>query len=253
MNKYCVLIPVFNHHSYISDLVHSLAELNLKSFLIDDGSDLYCREILESITEENESLTLFRLVRNRGKGVAVCKGLRIARAEGYTHAIQIDSDGQYDVGEIKHFIEESEKYPAAVVSGQRKYSDLPGSRRYGRMVTDLWVWINTLSVCIRDSMCGYRLYPLDNTIELIDADKIRERMAFDTDILVKLYWKGLEVKHIPVNVKYGEEIHSHFDLFMDNLQISKMHAAHFFGMIKRMPELLFRKTKRTERIESAKN
>lgn len=247
MNKYCVLIPVFNHHDQIEDIVRSLAQLNLKSFVIDDGSDLYCREILEEISKENESLTLFRLVRNRGKGVAVCKGLRLAKAEGYTHAIQVDSDGQYEVAQIKRFIEESERFPLVVVSGQRKYSDMPGSRRYGRMVTDLWVWINTLSFSIRDSMCGYRLYPVNTTIELIDAYEIRERMAFDTDIMVKLFWRGMQVRHVPVNVKYGEEILSHFDLLKDNLQISRMHTAHFFGMIKRIPKLLFREATRADK------
>lgn len=241
MNKYCALIPVYNHHNNIDTIVRSLNQLNLNSILIDDGSDNYCREVLESIASEHETVTMFRLIRNCGKGIAVCKGLKIANAEGYTHAIQIDSDGQYEVEDITRFIEESDKSPHAVVSGKRKYRDIPVSRRFGRMITDLWVWINTLSFCIRDSMCGYRLYPLEKTLEVIGSFPIRSRMAFDTDIIVKLFWEGTDVLHVPVKVNYADDIQSHFNLIKDNISISSMHTALFFGMIKRIPKLLFRR------------
>jgi hypothetical protein len=37
---------------------------------------------------------------------------------------------------------------------------VPKGRLYGRYATHVWIWINTLSFEIRDSMCGYRVYPL---------------------------------------------------------------------------------------------
>ncbi len=43
-----------------------------------------------------DTLTLMRLPVNGGKGAAVMAGLRAARKAGYTHALQIDADGQHD-------------------------------------------------------------------------------------------------------------------------------------------------------------
>ncbi|MBN9931448.1 hypothetical protein HZD82_24645, partial [Pantoea agglomerans] len=39
-----------------------------------------------------------------------------------------------------------------------------------------------------DSMCGFRVYPLAATLALCDRRAIGQRMDFDTEIMVRLYW-----------------------------------------------------------------
>jgi hypothetical protein len=64
---------------------------------------------------------------------------------------------------------------------------VPRSRLYGPKFTNLWIWINTLSFAITDSMCGFRLYPLAAVEQLISKTRIAKRMNFDIDIVVRLY------------------------------------------------------------------
>lgn len=134
---------------------------------------------------------------------------------------------------------EAERYPDALISGQPLYDDsIPKSRLYGRYITHFWVWIETLSLSIRDSMCGFRVYPLAATLALCDRRAIGQRMDFDTEIMVRLYWQGTRSRFIPTRVTYPASGLSHFDALYDNLRISWMHTRLFFGMLPRIPRLL---------------
>jgi glycosyltransferase involved in cell wall biosynthesis len=237
----CIIIPVYNHHQKIGAVVERLAAFGVPCLMVDDGSCDECRDLLKSLAVNHRWITLIRQEPNQGKGAAVCLALREAAKRGFTHALQVDADGQHNLDDLPAFLAMGREHPGSVVSGERIYSTVPGNRRYGRLLTDVWVWINTLSGEIRDSMCGYRLYPLAATLQVLDTYPIGRRMDFDTDILVKLYWEGVGVRHVPTAVVYHDEIISHFDLWRDNVRITRMHTALFFGMLRRIPQLLLRR------------
>ena len=67
------------------------------------------------------------------------------------------------------------------------------------------------------------------------------RMDFDIEILVRLYWQGARVTFIPTQVIYPEDGVSHFRALHDNIGISWLHTRLFFGMLVRIPKLLWRK------------
>ena len=234
----CLVIPVYNHHRPFTALAEKLDQYGIPCLLMDDGSSDEARRLLQSLADRYSWLELHVMPENRGKGVAVCQAIRLAAERGFTHALQMDADGQHDPVHIQSFLTSAQAYPESVICGCRQYQDMPPKRRYGRMLTDIWVWINTLSSTVKDSMCGYRLYPVTATRKLIDQQPVGERMDFDTDILVRLLWQGVPAKNLPVRVSYTPEIESHFDVFADNVRISRMHAILFFGMLKRVPKLL---------------
>lgn len=236
----CVVIPVFNHPYKITALVARLRDYGLPCLLVDDGSEPGCAQLLDEIEAQCAQVMLLRLSQNSGKGVAVCQGLALAHRLGFTHALQVDADGQHDLDDIPAFLACAQQNPTAVISGWRRYDAMPPSRRSGRKLTDFWVCVNTLSRSIKDSMCGYRLYPLAPTMHLLARKKVGARMDFDTDILVRLYWQGLAVENIPTRILYQDDIPSHFDIFKDNVRISWMHTRLFFGMLLRIPTLLRR-------------
>lgn len=238
--KPCVVIPVFNHPYKIAALVARLLDYGLPCLLVDDGSEASCAQLLDQLEAQHAQVILLRLSQNSGKGVAVCQGLEFASRQGFTHALQVDADGQHDLDDVPKFLEVAQQNSIAVISGWRSYDAMPPSRRSGRKLTDFWVCINTLSRSIKDSMCGYRLYPLAPTMHLLARKKIGARMDFDTDILVRLYWQGLAVENIPTRILYQDDIPSHFDIFKDNVRISWMHTRLFFGMLVRIPTLLRR-------------
>jgi glycosyltransferase involved in cell wall biosynthesis len=210
---------------------------------VDDGSDAECAAVLDRLAEEHpERVRLVRLARNRGKGGAMVAGFRAAAAERYTHVLQIDADGQHCTDDIPRFLSAARAHPRDVISGYPVYDEsVPAIRFYCRYLTHVWVWINTLSLQIKDSMCGFRVYPVAPVIALAARQRIGARMNFDTDIIVRLYWDGLDVVNLPTRVSYPSDGVSHFRVWLDNVLITRMHATLFLGMLVRMPRLLMRK------------
>jgi hypothetical protein len=76
---------------------------------------------------------------------------------------------------------------------------------------------------------------------LEQRQKLGERMNFDTEVLVRLYWDGLEIISVPTPVSYPSDGVSHFRVLLDNVLISRMHTTLFFGMLLRLPMLIARK------------
>jgi glycosyltransferase involved in cell wall biosynthesis len=213
----------------------------LPCIVVDDGSRADCAALLDEAARD-DGVHLVRLPRNTGKGGAVMTGFQAALQQGYTHALQIDADGQHDTADIPDFMALGRQHPQAVICGTPLYdASVPKGRLYGRYVTHVWVWIHTLSFTIRDSMCGFRLYPLEAVGQLLRRVCIGQRMDFDTEILVRLYWRGVPVVNRPTRVTYPKDGLSHFQVWRDNLRISRMHARLFFGMLLRLPLLLARK------------
>ena len=116
----------------------------------------------------------------------------------------------------------------------------PKLRLYGRMFSQLGAWVETLSLAIEDPLCGFRCFPLDATIRLIDEFPMGDRMDFDPEIAVRLYWEGLDIVSVPTAVRYHEGGLSHFAVGYDTWLIARAHARLIAGMLLRIPSLLRR-------------
>src|SRR5204863_7835726 len=136
-------------------------------------------------------------------------------------ALRLDADGQHRPSDVPRLLAAARAQPDALVSGQPIYDEsVPRSRRYGRYVTHVWVWINTLSFAIKDSMCGLRVYPLTAVCALWRKARIGRRMDFDVEIMVRSAWAGIPIISVPTQVSYPSDGISHFHLWRDNLAIS---------------------------------
>ncbi len=239
MNHPCILIPVYNHGEAVSVIVERLHAYDLTILLVDDGSDSTCQHILEQLATDHDNIILKRLPNNQGKGGAVKAGLRHALEQGFSHALQIDADGQHDTRDLPRFLQASQQHPDAIVCGYPQYDDsVPRLRFYGRYLTHIWIWINSLSLAVKDTMCGYRVYPLAPVVKLINSESTGNRMEFDSEVMVRWLWRAGQVVNLPTRVHYPIDGISHFALWRDNALISKMHASLFFGMLWRAPRLL---------------
>lgn len=241
MPKICLAIPVYNHAEALSGLLEALRPEGLPCLLIDDASD--DPGALDRLAgRESSWVRLLRHPRNLGKGAAVMTGAREAFRSGYTHLLQIDADGQHAPADVPRFLEAAAASPGAVVCGVPLFDEsAPDARRWGRLATNLWIWINTLSFEIRDGMCGFRLYPLAPLLELAGSVRLGQRMDFDPEVLVRLKWRGLRFEQVQTRVRYPSDGRSNFRLGLDNWLISRMHARLFFAMLGRLPLLLWRK------------
>lgn len=243
----CAIIPVYNHPDTVQAVVEAVRAHTLPVILVDDGSSTECAAVLDRLAAVDPEVRLLRLPANRGKGAAVLSGARAVLADGFTHALQIDADGQHDTGAIPEALDLARRHPRALVAGVPVFdANIPRSRRYGRWFTHIFVWLNTWSLSVRDALCGFRVYPLPQTVALAERRRIGERMDFDIDIAVRLVWENLPVRSVPVAVRYPADGVSHFDLWRDNLRIARTHARLLLGMLIRAPRLLWRRLTGTQ-------
>lgn len=241
MTKRLFLIPNYNHPDTIADVVRNCLPYGDDILIVDDGSNAYTKEKIREASRFSDRIHVLTLADNCGKGGAVLAGFRWALDQGYSHVFQLDADGQQDAGAIADFLKASEANPCALICGYPVYDDsVPAARKWGRLITDFWVMINTVSLAYRDTLCGFRIYPMEAVGRWLAASPtIGLRMDFDCDVLVQLYWSGVKPINLPVRIFYLPDGISHFHA-IENLYLSKMHARNFFGMLIRLPRLVAR-------------
>lgn len=240
----CIILPIYNHPHYLQALVAYLQSYRCPIVMIDDGSDDVCRLVIHQVAQQF-SVEILTHSSNQGKGQAVMTGLKFAHQNNYTHALQLDVDGQHDWNDVGKFLTLAKQNPKAMIIGKPIYGDdVPKKRLYGRYATHIWVWINSLSLQIQDSMCGFRVYPVAICQQVLSKHRLRKRMGFDSEILVHLSWLGVSFVNVPTKVCYPADGISHFDVWADNVELSKMHASLFFAMLCRLPKLMMKKRKR---------
>ena len=240
--NYCLLIPHYNHAQQLLDFFPKLQVSGLVIVIVDDGSDQENKGRVESLAAEHSNVHCFFHAKNRGKGAAVKTGFVFARHLGFSHAIQIDADGQHSPEDIPNFIECSKKKPSALICGKPIFDDsVLKVRQYGRKFTDFWIALESLSLKVEDSLCGFRVYPISEMESLLDDSFISSQMDFDPEIIVKAIWYNIELEFVPTNVIYPKQGVSHFNYLRDNLLFIQLHTRLMFGMVFRIPPLLSRK------------
>jgi glycosyltransferase involved in cell wall biosynthesis len=246
--KPCLLIPIYDHGDTIGAVVESLAYLDLPLLIIDDGSHEPTRAELARIAAAHAWVEVVTRTKNGGRGAALRTGYREAARRGFSHAVQLDADAQHDARDVPRLLEAAAKDPRALVLGRPIFdASAPRSRLWGRKLSQGLVWLETLAFAIEDPLCGFRCFPLAETVALLDRHPLGDRMDFDPEIAVRLYWEGLEVASVPTRVRYHAGGLSHFAPAYDSWLIAKAHARLVGGMLLRVPALLARHAGARER------
>ncbi|MDZ4789334.1 MAG: glycosyltransferase family 2 protein [Blastochloris sp.] len=241
-HKSLVLLPSYNSGIQLSKTIHeALAEWKPVWVIIDASNDGSTQPALELAKSEPALKVLVRKD-NGGKGSAVLYGLQLALAEGFTHALVMDADGQHPSGFIRKFMQLAEAQSNVMVLGAPIFgSDAPKARVYGRHGGNIFTDIETLWGGIRDSLFGFRVYPVKATVEIMEKIQSARRYDFDTEVVVRLYWQGFKPINVQVPVHYPSKHEggiSHFRYLSDNLLLIRTHAKLLVLMIPRIPQLL---------------
>jgi glycosyltransferase involved in cell wall biosynthesis len=234
-----VILPTYNSGLRLVQTLREVhAEWNSVWVVSDGGTDGSDRQA-ESLGLEG--VRVLRLESNSGKGAAVLHALRLAEVSGFTHALVMDADGQHPAAMIKPFVGVAEKHPAAFVCGVPIFGpDAPLERVRGRLVGNFFATVETLGLGVKDSLFGFRLYPLKPAIEIMESIKGARRFDFDTVLAVRLTWLGLPCINIPVPVTYpprSEGGVSHFRYLRDNLLLTAAHVRLLLELPFRLKEL----------------
>lgn len=220
----CAVVPTYDNPETIRRVVLALRRHVADVVVVDDGSHDDGRRVCQALADEGLVHLVVR-ARNGGKGAAVKDGLRAAQRLGFTHALQVDADGQHALDDVPRFLNEAARNPNDLVLGAPRFdASAPRARRMARKITSFWIHIETGGFVIEDAMCGFRVYPLPAATEV----QVRgDAMDFDPEIAVKLYWSGVDVRNLPTQVRYlsaEEGGVSHFRNLRDNALISWMHT-----------------------------
>ena len=99
-----VLIPSYNPGTKVFETVRSARAQWSPVWVVVDGSTDGSAEGLQAMAAQDKDLHVIVLPRNVGKGAAVLHGLDLAAAQGFTHVLTMDSDGQHPAPLIPDFM-----------------------------------------------------------------------------------------------------------------------------------------------------
>ena len=240
-----VLIPSYNPGERVLETVRAARTCWNPVWVVVDGSTDGSGERLRQLAEADAGLRVLTLPRNQGKGAAVLHGLRNAAAQGYTHALTMDSDGQHPAQHIRGFMAASQRSPRALVLGKPVFdASAPRVRVIGRRVSNGWANLETLWAGIGDSLYGFRVYPIQPLLAVMESQRWMRRFDFDVEAAVRLVWRGMLPVNLPAPVRYfraDEGGVSHFDYVRDNLLLTWMHTRLFIEFLVRLPVLAWRR------------
>ncbi len=243
-----VLIPSYNPGAAVYETVRGARQHWNPVWVVVDGSTDGTGEGLRKLAEADEGLRVVVLARNGGKGGAVLHGITLAAAEGYTHALTMDSDGQHPAASIPEFMARSQAEPRAVVLGVPVFdASAPALRVKGRKVSNWWANMETVGIGIEDSLYGFRVYPIADLIAVMRRQPWMRRFDFDPEAAVRLVWRGVPPVNVCAPVRYltpEEGGISHFNYYRDNALLTWMHARLVLEFLVRLPFLLWRKATR---------
>jgi glycosyltransferase involved in cell wall biosynthesis len=243
-----VLIPSYNPGSKVFETVAAARRFWHPVWVVVDGSTDGTGAALLERAAADPGLRVIVLQRNQGKGAAVLHGARVAIAQGFTHALAMDSDGQHPAECIPQFMAASLAAPEAMILGEPIFgAEAPLLRVRGRRISNWWANVETLWMGIHDSLFGFRVYPLLALERVMRRQPWMRRFDFDAEVVVRLCWRGVRPINLPAAVRYfrpDEGGVSHFNYLRDNALLTWMHLRLFGGFLVRLPLLFLRRIRR---------
>ncbi len=198
-----VIIPALNAAPYLPDLLGEIHRLHpdFRILVVDDGSSDGTGEVAEAADAE-----VIQHPQNQGKGVALDSGHQWALEESLEWVFTMDADGQHLPVEMASFLSTARERDWDVVVGTRMADtrDMPWIRKATNKFTSSV--ISNLAGCrIPDSQSGYRLF---RTACLAGLRLRTQRYDTESEILVRLAWKGCKIGSVPISTVYGEQVSS---------------------------------------------
>ncbi|NQU44957.1 DUF2062 domain-containing protein [bacterium] len=241
VTKVLLVIPTYNNRATLRGVVERALRIGPTVLVVNDGCTDGGPDTLEGL-----GIARIDFPENRGKGAAILAAGRWAEERGFSHLVTIDADGQHDPADTPAVLRKIEEKPWAIVVGNRRFvgRDVPGSSRFGRVWSNLWLRIASGST-VADSQCGFRAYPIAALTRLRYSSC---RYDFEVEVLIRAAWAGLALDSVDVSVHYPprEERVSHFDSFRDNARISRVYALSTMRALAPWPHRVRFRTPETE-------
>jgi 4-amino-4-deoxy-L-arabinose transferase-like glycosyltransferase/putative flippase GtrA len=190
-----VVLPVYNEEQIIATTVEQVLDYlagrvgDFEVIVVNDGSSDRTAALLSDLARRDSRLRVLTHERNQGYGAALADGFAVATKE---LTFFMDSDGQFDINELQHFLPLIDTYDAIIGYRLKRQDTL--MRRLNAWGWKLVVGL-ALHVHARDIDCAFKLlrtdflhrYPLETRGAMINAE-----------LLYRLKRSGCRVREIGV-------------------------------------------------------
>lgn len=222
-NELAVVLPAYNEQDNLESLVENWQQyrmilkkeynLNLKIFIINDGSKDNTGSIGEKLEYNYDNVTLLNHISNKGLGEAVKTGLShiVKNCTACVFACIMDCDNTHDPKYILDMIIKEKETGADVTIASRyqKGSKVKGVSSFRLFTSEgaRFVYSSILGVKnVRDYTCGYRLYKTEMLSKAFKrfGDSLISEKGFTcmAELLYKLYCCGAVFTEIPFELRY---------------------------------------------------
>lgn len=206
--KLSIIIPVYNEKETINQLIGKVFASRLPSgvekevIVVNDGSS----DGTEAITDKMKlrGLKVIKLDINRGKGVSVREGFKMA--SGDIMLIQ-DADLEYSPNDYSKLIMPIINGEAKVVYGSRFINYPLILLGEGKTPLPLHWAGNKLLVVITNLLYGSHLTDMETCYKVISREVLKQlklrakRFEIEPEITVQILKKGYKITEIPISVK----------------------------------------------------
>ena len=193
-----IVIPVYNEHEWVEELVRRVhaQPFRMELILIDDGSTDGTRDILPRIQQAYDNVRVLMHEHNQGKGAALRTGF--AAANGDIIVIQ-DADLEYDPRDYVRLLEPMLDGRADVVYGSRFLGGPHRVLNFHHYIANqgLTFLSNALTnLNLTDMETCYKIFRR----EILDGMTLTsDRFGFEPEFTARVAQRGLKVYEVPIS------------------------------------------------------
>lgn len=217
--KILVVIPSFNEHTIIKEVIGDLLRFPYKIIVVDDGSEKALSDQLKGLP-----VHILRHEVNLGQGAALQTGIEYALSLNAEYIVTFDGDSQHQAADIDKLLEPLFNDEADICIGSRflngSNNSIPAGRKFV-LKTARWVNYLLTGLLLTDAHNGLRAM---NRKAASQIHITQNRMAHATELLTEVRRNKLRYKEIPVTIHYtayskkkGQTAWSSFRIFFDLL------------------------------------
>jgi glycosyltransferase involved in cell wall biosynthesis len=195
-NPVTVVVPAYDEEGTIGEVISEIAPeiAGLKSsvlVMVDGGTDRTADIALE------RGAFVSKFDGNRGQGIALRLGYRIALEHGAQYVVITDGDGQWPASEIEALVKPLVADEADMVQGSRRLGTAPNKdklRATGVVFFSRLISLLT-GTTITDSSTGIRAFKAE-VLPKLSFTQIQYQAS---EVLIEILSLGYRVKEVPVN------------------------------------------------------
>jgi len=218
-----IVVPAYNEELRIKKTIDLILKYLLEKdvdaeiIVVNDGSKDRTVFVVQEINSFKIPIKILNQPKNLGKGAAVRRGVMEAQGE---LILFTDADWSTPIEELEDFIRFINKGYDIVIGSRALDNSLimgrqPFYREYSGKIFNLFVRL-ILSLNIKDTQCGFKLFKKETAKEIFLKQKITG-FAFDVEILFLAQRKNKKILEKPVKWSHCEK--SKVNMLFDSMKM----------------------------------